>query len=264
MFNMVIILLATLNSEPVGTNDYRISRFILSNLKEMHGYNISQLAQACFVSNSSVSRFCRKIGFRDFNELKHQFFQWTDIGSKKFAYPGYRTEALKDTYIDGIIENLLLLKESISAQELHQLAKDILSFPKVAAFGSLHSQSVVLNLQTDLLTSGIVMDTRTRFQEQLEYIEEADSETLILLFSRGGSHLKRFLIHDLQLSKNNRPKIVMVTANRGFKTNKYIDQFIYYDEMEGFTAYPYAFEAIKGILALEVYKQIQKNNEETS
>ncbi|WP_086349554.1 MurR/RpiR family transcriptional regulator [Candidatus Enterococcus clewellii] len=253
MFNMVIILLATLNSEPVGTNDYRISRFILSNLKEIHGYNIAQLAKACYVSNSSISRFCRKIGFRDFNELKHQFFQWTDIGSTKFAYPGCKEEALKDTYIDGIIENLLLLKQSIHAQELQKLAEDILSFPKVAAFGSLHSQSVVLNLQTDLLTSGIVMDTRTRFQEQLEYIEEADDETLILLFSRGGSHLKRFLIHDLQLSKTNRPKIVMITANRNFRTNKYIDQFIYYDELEGFTAYPYAFEAIKGIVALEVY-----------
>lgn len=262
MFNMVIILLATLNSEPIGTNDYRISRFILSNLEEIHGYNISQLAKACFVSNSSISRFCRKIGFRDFNELRHQFFQWTDISNKKFAYLGSDETALKDTYIDGIIENLQLLKKSIQAQELHQLATDILSYPKVAAFGSLHSQSVVLNLQTDLLTSGIVMDTRTRFQEQLEYIEEADSETLILLFSRGGSHLKRFLIHDLQLSKTNRPKLVMVTANRGFRTNKYIDQFIYYDEQEGFTAYPYAFEAIKGILALEVYTQ--KKNQKTS
>ncbi|MBP1048024.1 MurR/RpiR family transcriptional regulator [Enterococcus sp. BWM-S5] len=259
MFNMVIILLATLNSEPVGTNDYRISRFILSNLKEIHQYNISQLAKACFVSNSSISRFCRKIGFRDFNELKHQFFQWTDIGREKFAYQGCREEALKDSYIDGIIENLQLLKKSIQAQELQQLARDILTFSKVAAFGSLHSQSVVLNLQTDLLTSGIVMDTRTRFQEQLEYIEEADSETLILLFSRGGSHLKRFLIHDLQLSQSNRPKIVMITANRGFRTNKYIDQFVYYDEQEGFTAYPYAFEAIKGILALEVYMQKNKN-----
>lgn len=263
MFNMVIILLATLNSEPVGTNDYRISRFILSNLKDIHGYNISQLAKACYVSNSSISRFCRKIGFRDFNELKHQFFQWTDIGKEKFMYPNSRTNALKDSYIDGIIENLLLLKKSIDAEELYQLAADILSFPKVAAFGSLHSQSVVLNLQTDLLTSGIVMDTRTRFQEQLEYIEEADSETLILLFSRGGSHLKRFLIHDLQLKKSDRPKIVMITANRGFRTNKYIDQFIYYDEQEGFTAYPYAFEAIKGILALEVYTQ-KKNDKETS
>jgi DNA-binding MurR/RpiR family transcriptional regulator len=259
MFNMVIMLLATLNSEPVGTNDYRISRFILSNLKEMHKYNISQLAKACFVSNSSVSRFCRKIGFRDFNELKHQFFQWTDIADTKFMFVGRREEALKDSYIDSIIKNLQLLKESIQETELQQLAKDILTYPKVAAFGSLHSQSVVLNLQTDLLTSGIVMDTRSRFQEQLEYIEDADNETLILLFSRGGSHLKRFLIHDLELSKNNRPKIVMITANRGFRNNKYIDQFIYYDEKEGFTAYPYAFEAIKGILALEVYMQNKKH-----
>ncbi|MGC6770087.1 MurR/RpiR family transcriptional regulator [Enterococcus sp. LJL51] len=253
MFNMIIILLATLNSEPVGTNDYRISRFILSNLRSIQTYNISQLAQACFVSNSSISRFCRKIGFRDFNELKQQFFQWTDIGEKKFAYEGRLTTALKDTYIDSIIENLLLLKKSVRNEELQQLAKDILTYPKVAAFGSLHSQSVVLNLQTDLLTSGIVMDTRTRFQEQLEYIENAGEDTLILLFSRGGSHLKRFLVHDLQLSRNSKPKLVMITASENIRSNKYIDQFIYYEEKEGFTAYPYAFEVITGILALEVF-----------
>ncbi|WP_241761369.1 MurR/RpiR family transcriptional regulator [Enterococcus casseliflavus] len=255
---MVIILLATLNSEPIGTNDYWLSKFILCHLKEIHKYNISDLAKACCVSNSSVSRFCRKIGFQNFNELKLQFFQYTNTAEKKFFYPGVQCSNFKDSYIDGIIENLLLLKESICVTDLHRLAEDIVNYPNVAAFGSLHSQSAVLNFQTDLLSSGIVMDTRICFQEQLEYMEQADCNTLIVLFSRGGSHLKRFLLHHLQLSKRKRPKIVMITANKNLASNKYIDQFIYYDEKEGFTAYPYAVEAIKGVLVLEVYRLVKQ------
>ncbi|MDU5335674.1 MurR/RpiR family transcriptional regulator [Enterococcus sp.] len=255
MFNMIIILLATLNSEPIGTNDYRISRFILSNLKDIQNYNISQLAKACFVSNSSISRFCRKVGFQDFNELKYQFFQWSDIGEQKFRYPNQINGQIKISFIDAVIHNLQLLKRSLSDSAMQQLVKDILSYPKVAAFGTLHSQGVVLNLQTDLLTSGIVLDTRTRFQEQLDYLEDAEEDTLVLLFSRGGSHFKRFLLHNLQLNPQHRPKIIMITSNQNIKPNKYIDQCIYYEEEEGFAAYPYAFEVIKGILALEVYQQ---------
>lgn len=261
MFNMIIMLLAMLNSEPIGTNDYRISRFILSNLEEIQQYNISQLAKACFVSVSSISRYCRKIGFQDFNELKQQFYQWEDIGERKFHYAG-QSNQIFDSYFDSVIQNLQLMRSSIDQQALQNLAADIISYPNVAAFGTLHSQSVVLNLQADLLTSGIVMDTRTRFQEQLEYIEKADQDTLILLFSRGGSHLKRFLIHNLQLSMKQKPKMIMLTANQAFQSNKYIDQVISYQELPGYSSYPFAFQLINSVVALEVHQRVQAKKQE--
>lgn len=71
MFNLVIILLSTINSEPKDSNNYKIAKFLIENIRNLEDFSISELAKTCYVSNSSVSRFCREIGLNDFNSLKN-------------------------------------------------------------------------------------------------------------------------------------------------------------------------------------------------
>ena len=57
MFNLMIILLSTLNGEPKDSNNYRIAKYIIEHIHEMENCTLSQLAEKCYVSNSSISRF---------------------------------------------------------------------------------------------------------------------------------------------------------------------------------------------------------------
>ena len=77
MFNLVIILLSTLNGEPKGSNNYKIAKFMIENIRDLEDYTLTELAKACYVSNSSISRFCRDIGLRDFNQLKNQIAKFS-------------------------------------------------------------------------------------------------------------------------------------------------------------------------------------------
>lgn len=70
MYNLTIILLSTINSELINSNNYRIAKYILENMRALEDISITELAKECYVSNSSISRFCRDIGLRDYNELK--------------------------------------------------------------------------------------------------------------------------------------------------------------------------------------------------
>ncbi|MDR2834277.1 MAG: MurR/RpiR family transcriptional regulator [Streptococcaceae bacterium] len=255
MFNIIIILLGTLNDEPLGSTDYRIARYLLSHLNNLSSLNISKVASECYVSASSVSRFCKKVGFQDFNNLNAQFIQYPFRLFDKFNYNKFSPTNIQNSYLDAAIENLQLLKSSLNRLEVEELVEDICSYDYVAAFGTLHSQSVVLNLQTDLLSSGIVMDTRTQFIQQQEYLENACQKTLVILFSREGAFLQRFLQNLLELKRANKPKIVMITTNEHKKKDKYIDKVICYKENGGFSAYPFAFEAIGNVLSLEVAKK---------
>ena len=56
MFNLMIILLSTLNGEPKDSNNYRIAKYIIEHIHEMENCTLSQLAEKCYVSNSSISR----------------------------------------------------------------------------------------------------------------------------------------------------------------------------------------------------------------
>ena len=72
MFNLIIILLSLINSEVNESNNYKIAKYILENITELENCSITELAKKCYVSNSSISRFCRDIGLNDYNDLKNQ------------------------------------------------------------------------------------------------------------------------------------------------------------------------------------------------
>lgn len=76
MYNLTIILLSTINSELINSNNYRIAKYILENMRALEDISITELAKECYVSNSSISRFCRDIGLRDYNELKSQIAKY--------------------------------------------------------------------------------------------------------------------------------------------------------------------------------------------
>lgn len=43
MFNLVIILLSTLNGEPKGSNNYKIAKFMIENIRDLEDYTLTEL-----------------------------------------------------------------------------------------------------------------------------------------------------------------------------------------------------------------------------
>ena len=97
MFNLIIILLSTLNDEPKGSNNYKIAKYMIENMRDLEEYSLTDLAQACYVSNSSISRFCRDIGLKDFNALKNQIAKFSVESARlkrKFDYEKYESSSM--------------------------------------------------------------------------------------------------------------------------------------------------------------------------
>ena len=65
-----IVLLSELAAGKEGSNNCRISRYLLERLDCLEDVSIEKLAAECFVSKATVSRFCRDIGLEDFGELR--------------------------------------------------------------------------------------------------------------------------------------------------------------------------------------------------
>ena len=65
-----VVFLSTIASEKKDNTNSQIAAYLLDHLEESRSMGIRDLAEACSVSVSSLSRFCREIGLRDFAELK--------------------------------------------------------------------------------------------------------------------------------------------------------------------------------------------------
>lgn len=259
MFNLVIILLSLINSEIHDSNNYKIAKYILENLNELEDCTITELAKKCYVSNSSISRFCRDIGLKDYNGLKNQIAKYQishQTAIHKFQYQGINDEHSLTNYIDEIISNLVLLKNSISKKDILNLVVDIDQYPHVAAFGYLQSENVALDLQYDLQTSRKIIFTCLQFANQIEHIQNADENHLIIIFSESGTYFKRAFARS-HIFKNtaHKPKIYLITANQDIQV-PYVDKYIRYQSRQDYASHPYPLSAISGMICSQYAQYI--------
>ena len=223
MFNLVIILLSTLNGEPKGSNNYKIAKFMIENIHDLEDYTLTELAKACYVSNSSISRFCRDIGLKDFNQLKNQIAKFSVEKTKlsnKFNYEGRNEDSIFTSYVRSVIENLEMLEKSSIENDIKKLVNDIYEYQKVAAFGYMHSENVALNLQYDLQTSA--KPVFTAFKQQ-----------------------------------SKKPKICLITSNKELDY-PFIDQDIRYDSRGDYATHPYSLTAIADTICIEYSKMLKE------
>ena len=72
---------------------------------------------------------------------------------------------------------------------LDEFIHDLLSFPKIGMFGILNSENMVKNLHYDLAMKGIMTYSFSHFIDQLSFIENADDQTLIVIYSISGEYV---------------------------------------------------------------------------
>ncbi|MEG0275814.1 MAG: MurR/RpiR family transcriptional regulator [Coprobacillus sp.] len=261
MFNLMIILLSTINSEPKDSNNYKIAKFIIENIRTLEECTLTELAKQCYVSNSSISRFCRDIGLKDFNALKNQVarFPIEHMHAKgKFNFQEFDSQSLSKSYILSVTHNLEMMCNGIQENNIIDLANDIYKYKKVAAFGYMQSENIALNLQYDLQTNGKPLFTCIKFIDQVDYMNSADEDTLIIIFSESGTYFDRVFQRTKPFKDTkSKPKIYMVTSNASLSI-PYIDTYIRYQSRKDYASHPYPLMIISDLICIQ-YSHILEN-----
>lgn len=242
-----IVFLSTMASEKKGSTNQQIASYILAHLDEVRTANIKELAAMCHVAVSSISRFCKEIGLRDFAELK-ELLVLTNFHFEKYN---------KATYRHQIDESLDLVDQSLNEQQLLQLVKDIAHYQKVSIFGLLKASSVAYHLQTDLLMLGKPSYSHVSYFSQIETIQNATKEDLIIIFSYTGSY---FDSASFDLLKNDlrAPKIWMISGAKK-ELPYYVDEVMHFDSNLNQASHPYQLQYIEGLIAQTYASYIQKD-----
>jgi len=255
MFNLMIILSSTINSESKGSNNYKIAKYIIEHIHDLGNCTLAELAANCYVSNSSVSRFCREIGLADFNELKMQIAKAPSAyhaAETKYRYPGYKAENVFRSYGLSVIDNLNCFLTQDLNNEIRDLVNDIQNYQNVAAFGYMQSECIALSLQYDLQTCGKPVYTSLKFIDQIDYIKHAGANTLIIIFSHSGTYFKSAFPRTNPFRKQkNKPKIYVITSHPEIQPD-YVDHCLQYSSRKesDFSCHPYPLMMIADMIAI--------------
>lgn len=148
MSNIRIQLLNVINRESSNSMNFIIAQYILENLDRRKVITTKELADNCNVSKSSISRFCRKIGYEDFMELQYAIATYNSFIAERFSHiDGVTTKDYVVNYFERSKEIINYLNQNMDTDTLEELVKDIHDYKRVVLMGHVQSSFPAISLQ---------------------------------------------------------------------------------------------------------------------
>jgi len=251
-------LLIIIIEEDSHSTNYHIAMTLLKHFDKIINLSINEIGEICNVSKSTISKFIRHIGFDDYFEFKDaapfSHKQHHSDYSYNLNVMGYIESHSFDDYLDTINQDVEELKRSIDTVKVDQLAKDIMNYETVAAFGLLYSETAAIDLQTKLAYNEKFINTSMYDVKQHDFIRNANEDTLIIIFSYSGDYLYKYQMMDGDVRKNafdkTKAKIVVITANKEVEKDPRVDYCIAFPSVSNISTHSILYPIITDYLVL--------------
>lgn len=196
-------------------SEKKVADYLLSHQRRSQHLSISQLAEASQVAEATVSRFCRRLGYKGYNIFRLAMAK-TGTGREDILNPLSGEVLDSDSFSDVCSKlytansNAMAQTMSLARQEDYQKAADILQqADKVLCMGQ--GGSMIMAEEAAHLFSTIfgkyfaVPDSHT----QMVYAVNADERDAVLFFSYSGA--TKDLVETLAQVKARGTKVILIT-----------------------------------------------------
>lgn len=204
---------------------------ILKNLKRVENASIYDLAEICFVSTTTISRLCKRLGYKNFMDFKLEL-----SGSvKKYAYLNRhipinaveRGEDEFDAYFRILKKQIGDFHEELDKSKLEQVADAMHGCRKVSIY-TYGASAAEVSLQTDLVMNGIETVMLLDPADQIADAASLDADCFV--FVSVPSLMESSPIDEtIRLAKEQKAKIFVLTTSRYSSFLKYADYSYCFD-----------------------------------
>ncbi len=204
---------------------------ILMNIHELQSFSLYDAAEACFVSTTTVTRFCKHIGFSNFQDFRNNLLGMLEQDC-------HNLNRIATQYRGGV-DNLKLQEKALQ-DELEKIASGIPPEQYLSVAQALHRASRVIFYASTIsfdMRSLISMlflegkEVRTFFDAQCHFPEAVDADgNTIAIFLRLEEirHFREFdkICHKI---KQKGAQICTITNSTVFAGNNEFDYLLSYD-----------------------------------
>ncbi len=153
---------------------------------ELDKLTLEQLSQKCYISQSALSRFIKKLGYKNYNEFKEALsVSMYSIKRDHEVLPKERhknnEEMVNDIYQETLraIDNIY----NIDIMHLQRVVNTLKQYQNIVFLGSELSMAITYLLQLALIYLGKNVYTIYEYTYQKEMLEKADKDTLVVFIS---------------------------------------------------------------------------------
>lgn len=223
------LLLRYINNVKKKDNNYDIAQAMLNNYNDICKLTIHELAEKCYVSSSSISRFIRLMGYENYTSFKDACSDSIGINvdyslelskaTKKDIKPIYQR------YTDNVKSNLDFIFETIDYLQLERICQMIYNTKDVAFFGLEFATLLGQHFQIKMAELNKLVKIGNTFNEQKEIAESFEEGGVVIIASLEGGY---FYHNDeiLKILKNRKVKIVALTMNTNSMIVRQTDEIV--------------------------------------
>lgn len=165
-------LLSYVSSAPEQDANYDIAVALLRNYSQLKGLALSQIADLCYTSNASISRFCRFLGMDNFKEfqswMERDFTMRTDYSRQFYTMLHNNQETAISAYRDALIGNIYTTIAPENAQVIPDIVKTLHDCGKAAYFSHHFLWDIGHYFQSKMMMMGRYVELFMDYATQLE------------------------------------------------------------------------------------------------
>ena len=176
----LLCLLEFYNTYETDEIYHKIAEKMLENFSVVSEMSISELAEFLFVSQSTIYRFVKMMGYENYNQMKAGQITFLENYYLQGRYTSKNAKIHRfDNYIDYMFEKIHVLKEKNIHIQVEQLIEMILSSDEIIFVG-MPMPSFVWRLQMELVMLKKKTSAFLNPENQYQAIMHAKSNTLVI------------------------------------------------------------------------------------
>ncbi len=208
-----------LNKDKLTPRELQIYNAVVDNAELVRGSTSTELAKTLNVSQSAISRFCKKIGFSGYGDFRMSLYQ--AAGQQPEERQDGTEKDVADYYSDAVYEVRRELPDSL----LESVARRILDARNVyiSGFGASGAPATFLgtSLAQDSIRSHVVAPGNE--PEMLHFTSKDD---VFILFSLKNPTHRNFVYTARELNPERRPYIILITGTNSHPLRDYMDEVV--------------------------------------
>lgn len=244
-------LLRYINNGYKKDNNYDIAKAMLDHFEEISNLTIYELADLCYVSPASISRFIRTLGFDNYSDFKKECKSTMsiDVDYSKAVNKATKEdiEPIFQRYTNNIIENLQFTLDKLDYEQLERIANKLYNTNDIALFGLEFANILGQHFQIKMASMNKFVKIGMTYEEQIEIAESLKDGAVVLIMSLEGGYFYRS-DKVMEILKKKDITIVAFSMNDNLKPAKDVDELIicnkYNSDTEGRLTILYIMELI--------------------
>lgn len=265
LFNRLLIIL---NEDELDSTYYHIALVMLQQFSALKDYSISELAEICAVSKSTISKFIRYIGYEDFPDFRDAAVFRENKYNNNFNYVTNVMDFIKthslDSYLLTVQQDIGATYHTLDWKAIERLVQDLAHYKHVGAFGLMYSETAALDLQIKLAYNQKFIVTNLNDIKQEKFIQNAGEDALIIVFSDSGEFLDKYQHIDDFTNKwafsRTHAKVVVITSNPKVEQDSRVAYCVRYQKTRDLCTHRIVYGVLTDIIAYKYREYIQKLN----